>query len=111
MIDHDPDERPWTRAIEPFAPTFDELDRFLDALLKGERLAGFEILGGGRANTNIRLERAGNPGRDMVLRIYQRDPTQREKEVAVISRLWGKVPVPDIIVHGADSGVLHVPYV
>jgi aminoglycoside phosphotransferase (APT) family kinase protein len=109
VTDHDPDERPWSRAVEPFARTFDELDRFLDTLLKGERLAGFETLGGGRANTNLLLRRPH--GDDMVLRIYQRDPTQREKEVAVISRLWGKVPVPEIIVHGEDSGVLHVPYV
>ncbi|MBT7614307.1 MAG: hypothetical protein HN577_13965 [Rhodospirillaceae bacterium] len=34
MTDHDPDERPWSRAVEPFARTFDELDRFLDTLLK-----------------------------------------------------------------------------
>jgi len=105
------DERPWSRAVDPYAPTFDELDRFLEALLKGERLTGFEILGGGRANTNIRLARVGDPEDDLVLRLYQRDPGQREKEVAVIGRLWGKVPVPDIIVHGDDASVLHAPYV
>lgn len=47
---------------------------------------------------------------DLVLRLYQRDPAQREKEVAICGLLWQRVPVPDIVVHGADSAVLHEPY-
>ena len=78
-------------------------------MLKGERLASFEVLSGGKANTNLRLVCEGSTP-DLVLRIYQRDPTQREKEVAICALLRQRVPVPDIVVHGADSGVLHEPY-
>jgi aminoglycoside phosphotransferase (APT) family kinase protein len=92
------------------APDFDALDRFLDGLLKGERLASFEVLSGGRANTNLRLVCRGSTP-DLVLRLYQRDPAQREKEVAIADLLRGRVPVPDVVVHGADTPVLHGPYV
>lgn len=78
-------------------------------MLKGERLASFEVLSGGKANTNLRLVCKGSTP-DLVLRIYQRDPAQREKEVAICGLLGNQVPVPDIIVHGAESGVLHEPF-
>tara|TARA_B100000676_G_scaffold311205_1_gene380220 strand:- start:1649 stop:1813 length:165 start_codon:yes stop_codon:yes gene_type:complete len=48
MTEHEQDGRPWSRDSEPILLSFDDLDRFLDGLLKGERLESFDILGGGR---------------------------------------------------------------
>ncbi len=61
------------------------------------------------ANTSLRLKCKGST-RDLVLYLYQRDPEQREKEVAICGLLWDEVPVPDIIVHGDCAVVLHEPY-
>lgn len=74
----------------------------LDAIRKlcGPVLA-VEQLTGGMANTNLRVRTERG---DRVLRLYQRDPTARAKEVALAATLHGLVPVAPVLAHGADDG-------
>lgn len=49
-------------------------------------------LGGGKANTNLRVDRAHGP--PLVVRVHQRDPRSAAMERAVMARVRGVVPVP-----------------
>lgn len=66
-----------------------------EALPEAE-MVGFTPLAGGLANTNVEVTLAGPPGR-VVVRIYQRDPAQARKEVALSGLLQGRVAVPAVL--------------
>lgn len=59
-----------------------------------------EVLPGGQANLNIRLDR------DRVLRIYERAPRALGKERVLLERAWGTFRVPEVLAHGDDFMVL-----
>lgn len=64
-----------------------------------------ELLGGGLANTNIRV------GADRVLRLYRRDPAAAALEAALLSRPWRGFRVPAVLERGDDFLVLeYVPH-
>lgn len=69
------------------------------------RFAGpLEVLGGGQANLNVRVE-----GR--VLRIYRRDRSALAIEAALLARPWRSFRVPRVLARGEDYLVLEdVPH-
>ncbi len=85
------------------------VDRAMVTAIFHEALAGADVVGfapvsGGLANTNIEVTLAGPPGR-VILRIYQRDPAQAAKEVALAEFLQGRAPAPAIL-HFTPSNVV-----
>ena len=57
------------------------------------RVLSVEPIAGGHSNTNLLL-RLGRPPHFVVLRLYQRDPTQVRKEAAISALVAATVPVP-----------------
>lgn len=101
--------RPWSRESAAIAPGREVLTRFVASAFPGAVLDGWTALGGGRANTNLRLDLDCAPHR-VVLRLYQRDPLQRAKEAALLDRLAGTVPVPRVLGSGEDATGLGAPW-
>jgi fructosamine-3-kinase len=65
----------------------------------------YEVLVGGLANVNVRLD-------DRVLRIHRRDPGATAREAALLRQRWSSFVVPDVIASGDDFLLLrHVPHV
>jgi Ser/Thr protein kinase RdoA (MazF antagonist) len=64
----------------------------------------YEVLVGGHANANVRLD-------DRVLRIHRRDPGATAREAALLRQRWVSFVVPDVIASGDDFLLLrHVPH-
>lgn len=77
------------------------MDRAVVTAILREALPDAEVVGfvpmmGGLANTNVEVTLAGPPGR-VVLRVYQRDPAQARKEVALANFLQGRVVAPAVL--------------
>ncbi|WP_420348985.1 phosphotransferase family protein [Pelagibius sp.] len=64
---------------------------------------------GGKANTNVRVELA-TPAGPVLLRLFVRDPAAGAKEVAILRRLAGQVPVPKVHAFAPDNAVTGHPY-
>jgi len=64
--------------------------------LPDAEVTGFAFATGGLANTNIDVRLAGPPRR-VVLRLFQRDPAQARKEVALASLLTGRAAAPAVL--------------
>jgi hypothetical protein len=93
-------ERAWERA-EPIA-SFDPAD--VERRL-GATDEPLELLGGGHANSNIRV------GQRRVLRIYRRDRAALARERALLRQPWTTFVVPDVLDAGDDFLVLsYVPH-
>ncbi len=80
----------WTRTLGALTPSADDVAAIVRASLPKARVAAFEAVDGGLANTNIRVDL--DDGR-VLLRLYQRDGAQAAKEAALAERLRGTVPV------------------
>ena len=74
------------------------------ASLPGARVAGFDNLDGGFANTNVRVDL--EDGRRVLLRLYQRDAGQAAKEAALAERVGAVVPVARTL-HIGRHGEFH----
>jgi len=58
-------------------------------------------LRGGQSNASFRVGLARNG--DVVVRMYRRDPAAMRKEIALLERLTGDVPVPALLSSGDDE--------
>ena len=96
-----PRER-WTRTTPVLAVGEAEAAALLHPALGAVSIAARETLGGGLANTNIRIRLNGAPG-SIVLRLYQRDPMQARKEAAIARLVAGRVPAPAYLHVGARA--------
>jgi aminoglycoside phosphotransferase (APT) family kinase protein len=99
----------WTRGTPALDLDAAQATRLVAPAFPGARVIEVTPASGGLANTNLRL---GLAGRDapILLRLYQRDPAQAAKEVALHRLLAGRVPVPAIL-HAADTNpVTRGPY-
>ncbi|BBK37784.1 hypothetical protein STAQ_28620 [Allostella sp. ATCC 35155] len=75
----------------------------------GGPVALAEVISGGLANTNLRIERAGS-GDVVLLRIYRRDPAQAPKERRIREQMPAAVPVPRFLAgprRDAESGLTY----
>jgi aminoglycoside phosphotransferase (APT) family kinase protein len=70
--------------------------------LSNARALEIRAIPGGLANTNVQVTLDLEPG-TVLLRLYQRDPTQAEKEMAIARRLAGFVPVPRYLHVGTND--------
>lgn len=99
----------WTRGTPALALDATAAEALVAPAFPGARVTNAVAVEGGLANTNLRLTLAGRDS-PLLLRLYQRDPAQARKEVALHRRLSGHVPVPAILYAAADNPVTGGPY-
>ncbi len=99
----------WQRAVPALSADQDRLRDVLAQVVPAATLRDVAPLSGGLANTNLRLSLNGEP-RDLVLRLYQRDPQQMMKEAAIAARLIGRVPVAAFLHVEPDPQQLGAPF-
>ena len=80
----------WVRSLPELTPGLDDVRAMVRAGLPDARVAGFENLAGGFANTNIRVDLEDG---HVLLRLYQRDARQAAKEAAIAAHLADTVPI------------------
>jgi hypothetical protein len=86
-------------------PDAQSIDRAEVEQRLGREVERFEVLSGGLANDNVRVDG------DHVLRIYRRRPESMRKEAALLRRGWRSFRVPEIIAAGDDFLLLeHVAH-
>jgi aminoglycoside phosphotransferase (APT) family kinase protein len=83
----------WTRTTPVLNVDPDEATTLIRPALGDSRVLRVEPLGGGHSNTNLRLHLDRAPY-SLVLRLYQRDPTQAPKEASISTLVAATVPVP-----------------
>lgn len=83
----------WTRTTPVLKVDPEEAEALIRPALANCRAIRVEPLGGGHSNTNLRVHLEGAPS-SVVLRLYQRDPTQATKEAAISALVAATVPVP-----------------
>lgn len=81
----------WTRTAPVLQLGANEAARLLAPVFDTVQVVATEPISGGHSNTNIRAQM---PDRSVVLRLYQRDPTQARKEAALSKLVAGRVPAP-----------------
>ena len=82
----------WTRGTPALAIDAAAAETLIAPAFPGARVVEVAPATGGLANTNLRVALAGRDS-PLLLRLYQRDPAQARKEVALHHRLAGHVPV------------------
>jgi aminoglycoside phosphotransferase (APT) family kinase protein len=92
----------WSRPVPAVLVDIALAQGIVDRALAGVKVLAVTPIEGGLANTNVKLllDRAPHA---MLLRLYQRDPKQAEKEAAIVKRLKGAVPVPEFFYLGHDA--------
>ncbi len=91
------DEKEGWRAPHDIAPPgVAEVERLLAPWLGGRHVLSIDALAGGLVNRNCRLEIESAPA-PVVLRIYDRDPAACAKELAILSLVRERVPVPAVL--------------
>lgn len=100
----------WTRATAVVSLDVDEATALVQPLPGAPRVSSINVLSGGLANTNLRLDFAdGHP--PVVLRLYQRDPAQAAKERALHAlAARHDLPVPRLWWGADDNPVTGSPY-
>jgi aminoglycoside phosphotransferase (APT) family kinase protein len=83
----------WKRPVPALEVSLSAAQEMLRKPLPNARVLEVRAIQGGLANTNVQVMLDLEPG-TVLLRLYQRDPTQAEKEIAISRRLAGVVPVP-----------------
>lgn len=99
-------EEGWERTVPPVELDRAEVDALLGPLGPATRVVP---LTAGKANTNLRVDRAHGP--PLVMRIYQRDRGAAARERRLWERLGRRVPVPALRGHGETSTGLPVAVV
>jgi fructokinase len=92
-----PDEKAgWDRATHLPTPTLDEVRTMLAGWPDAKRVTAVARLEGGFRNRNLALT-LDAPSHRVVLRCYDADPSACAKEAALLARLRGVVPVPEVL--------------
>lgn len=86
-------EAHWSRSKAHVALFRQEINDYLSPI--SEYAVEFQVMGEGKANTNIKLTLSGE--RCAVLRIFQRDPSIQPLETALSKRFSSKLPVPRVL--------------
>jgi len=83
------------------------IERMVGAAFPQRRVVAAMPFPDGFRNTNVRIELDGPPS-PLVLRIYRHDPALCQKELDLLRRLTGRVPVPKIV-HAEPAGIDGLP--
>jgi aminoglycoside phosphotransferase (APT) family kinase protein len=94
----------WRHPGDIAAPSLDETAELLAPWLRGRRLLALELMTGGLMNRNCLLRL--DDTREVVLRLFDRDPSAAAREHAVLDRVRGHLPVPAVLFATARALVL-----
>ncbi len=101
----------WRRAQAALDPRRSSIDQITRAAFPGVEVAAVERTFGGLANTNFQLELSGaGAPRRVLLRYWQRDQQQAAKEIALLSFVAARVPVPAVLASGAADPDFGLPF-
>lgn len=106
-IDGAPQAARWHRAEPRRDLPWSALERMVSRALPQARLLAVEPLTGGLRNANFRL-RVDSTDRLLMLRVYEHDASLCRKEIDLMRRIAGAVPVPEVI-HAAPGGLDEIP--
>jgi aminoglycoside phosphotransferase (APT) family kinase protein len=84
-----------------FKPSLDDVRRLVAPAFPNETVNDFEELTGGLCNKNLKVNFTRRD--PVVLRLYQRHPQVAETELALLRRLRGSLPVPEVFYVGSDE--------
>jgi aminoglycoside phosphotransferase (APT) family kinase protein len=101
----------WRRAQAVLEPRRASIEALVRRAFPDARLVSVEKTFGGLANTNFRLELSGSDGaRPVLLRYWQRDEQQAAKEIALLSFVSARVPVPAVLASGDADPDFGLPF-
>ena len=101
----------WSRTQAILEPRRSSVETLARKAFPRAEVSKLESIFGGLVNTNFKLELSGADGkRDVLLRYWQRDQHQAAKEIALLSLVSGRVPVPAILVSGSADPDFGLPY-
>jgi aminoglycoside phosphotransferase (APT) family kinase protein len=98
----------WGRLTPEITLRVTDVKDLLRPLLSGAVVTAAEPLKGGIANSNFKIIQETGPL--MLLRIYQRGVDQALKEVGLMRRLRGDVPVPHVLYFSHANALTGHPY-
>jgi aminoglycoside phosphotransferase (APT) family kinase protein len=99
----------WSRANPLIALDLSQITVLLRPAFAGASAVASEPVGGGLANTNIKVA-VSNRAEPVMLRLYQRGAQDAAKEAALLRKLTGRVPVPCLRLFSADNPLTGHPY-
>lgn len=82
----------------------------IQSALPGRDVIAFELLRGGLANTNYKIEVSGLH-RSLVVRVYERDGSAARKEIEIYRLIDGTVPLPEVLYADTEGRNYERPYV
>jgi aminoglycoside phosphotransferase (APT) family kinase protein len=101
----------WRRTQAVLEPRRASIEALVRRAFPDGRLVSVEKTFGGLANTNFRLELSGSDGaRPVLLRYWQRDEQQAAKEIALLSFVGARVPVPAVLAIGDADPDFGLPF-
>ncbi|MGO9674484.1 MAG: phosphotransferase family protein [Methylocella sp.] len=101
----------WSRTQAVLEPRRASIEALARAAFPEEEVARVEKTFGGLANTNFKLELTGPGGvRPVLLRYWQRDQQQAAKEIALLSFVARRVPVPAVLASGDADPDFGLPF-
>lgn len=99
----------WERQEDLIDLSKAEVAALLHQAFPGTAIESIAAAKGGKANTNIKVVLAAPVG-PVLLRLFVRDPAAGSKEVAILQRLAGQVPVPQVHGFAPDNAVTGHPF-
>ncbi len=104
----------WSRTQAVLEPRRASIEALVRAAFPDSGLVRVERTFGGLANTNFRLElsdsRLERSGKTVLLRYWQRDQQQAAKEIALLSFVGRRVPVPAVLASGDADPDFGLPF-
>jgi aminoglycoside phosphotransferase (APT) family kinase protein len=101
----------WSRAQAVLEPRRSSVEALARAAFPDAEVVKVERTFGGLANTNFKLELSDAAGtRPVLLRYWQRDQQQAAKEIALLSFVGGRVPVPAVFASGEADPDFGLPF-
>jgi aminoglycoside phosphotransferase (APT) family kinase protein len=101
----------WSRAQAVLEPRRSSIEALARQAFPAAEVTGVESAFGGLANTNFRLALSAPAGAGQVLlRYWQRDKDQAAKEIALLSFVAQRVPVPVVLASGDSDPDFGLPF-
>jgi len=101
----------WSRTQAVLEPRRSSIEALARRAFPDAEVVRAEKTFGGLANTNFRLELSGPGGaRPVLLRYWQRDQQQAAKEIALLSFVSSRVPVPAVLASGDADPDFGLPF-
>ncbi len=99
----------WTRTTAELRLDAEAVAKLIEPAFPGATVTEFAYATGGLANTNLRIG-LSNRDQPVLLRLYQNNPGQARKEIAILGRVAGQIPVPAVHYFSGDNPITGCAY-